>query len=161
MIENRYSVKKIISHDYITLMAFIAFVVMIAISLEVYFIGYMVSRRTFSIQLIPFEERLFYVYIFGGIALVGLICFIARMNIIKNYFGTGIEVKGKILELKYWRDRGTIIYAYSFEGQEYRKKLAIHITKETSNLGKGDELKILVKPENHSKAIIKDIFADE
>jgi len=160
MIENKYSVKKIISHDYVTLLAFIVFVVMIAISLEVYFIGYMVSRRTFSIQLIPFEERLFYVYILGGIALAGLICFIVRMNIIKNYFSTGIEVKGKILELKYWRDRGTIIYAYSFEGQEYRKQLGIHITKETSNLGKDDEVKILVKQENHSKSIIKDIFME-
>jgi hypothetical protein len=160
LIENRYSVKKIINHDYKTLLAFITFVVMIAIALEVYFIGYMVSRRTFSIQLIPFEERLLYVYIFGGIALVGLICFIARMNIIKNYFGAGIEVKGKILELRYWRDRGKIMYAYSIEGQEYRKQLTIHITKETSNLGKDDEVKILVRPENHSKSIIKDIFME-
>ena len=161
VIENRCSTKKIISHDYISLMAFIVFVVMAAISLEVYFIGYMVSKRTFSIQLIPFEERLFYVYILGGIALIGLLRFTVRMNIIKNFFGTGIEVKGKILELRYWRDRGTIIYAYSIEGQEYRKKLVIHITKETSNLGKDDEIRILVKPENHSKAIIKDIFVDE
>ena len=30
--------------------------------------------------------------------------------------------------------------------------------KETSNLGKDDEVKILVRPENHSKSIIKDIF---
>jgi hypothetical protein len=159
MIENRCSVKKIISHDYITLTAFIAFVVMIAISLEVYFMGYMVSRRTLSMHLIPFEERLLYVYIYGGIALVGLICFIARIHIIKNYFDTGIEVKGTILKVNYWRDRGTIMYAYSIEGQEYHKQLGIYnITKEKSNLGKDDEVKILVKPENHSKSIIKNIF---
>jgi len=158
MIENRYSVKKILSRDHITLTAFITFVVTIVISLEVYFIGYVITKH--SIQLVPFEERLFYVYIFGGIAFVSLVCFIARMYIIKSYFGTGIEVKGKILELRYWRDRGAIIFAYSFEGQEYRKQLAIHITKATSNLGKDDEVRILVKPENHSKAIIKDIFAD-
>ena len=162
MIENRCSTRKIISHDPVAMTAFITFVVMSVISLEVYFVGYMVSRRTLSIHLIPFEKRLFFVYIYGGIALVGLICFIARMNIIKDYFITGIEVKGTILKLNRWFDRGTIIYAYSIEGREYRKQLGIYnITKKTSNLGKDDEIKILVKPENHSKAIIKDIFVDE
>jgi hypothetical protein len=160
MIENRYSLKKVISHDYITLLAFIAFVMMIAVSLEIYFFGYMVSKRTFSIELIPFEERLLYIYVCGSLALAGFICFIARVSTIKSYFGSGIEVKGKILELRYWRDRGTIIYTYSIEGQEYRKRLGIHVTKETSNLGKDDEVIILVKPENHSKSIIKDIFME-
>jgi hypothetical protein len=158
---HKYSVKKIIGHDYITLVALIAFVIAAAISLEVYFIGYMFSKRTFEIQFIPIVERLFYIYIFGSIALIGMICFMVRINIIKNYFNIGTEVKGVIVELSYWRDRGKIIYEYSIEGREYRRKLAIHITKVTSNLGKNDEIKVLVKPENHSKAIIKDIFMEK
>jgi energy-coupling factor transporter transmembrane protein EcfT len=158
---HKYSVKKIIGHDYITLVAFIAFVIVAAISLEIYFIGYMFSKRTFEIQFIPIAERLFYIYIFGSMTLIGMICFIVRINIIKNYFDVGIEVKGIIVELSYWRDRGKIIYEYSIEGQEYRRKLAMHITKVTSNLGKNDEIRVLVKPENHSKAIIKDIFTEK
>ena len=160
MTENKYSVKKIISHDYITLCAFITLIVTAAISLEVYFFGYMISTSPLSIELLLFEERLLYVYVSGGLALLGLICFIVRMNIIKNLFSTGIEVKGKIVELKYWRDRGIVTYVYFIEGQEYCKHLRIHITKETSNLGKDDEVQILVRPENHSKSIIKDLFIE-
>jgi hypothetical protein len=161
MIEHRYSLKKIISHDFIALAAFICVVIGMVFSLEVYFIGYMFSRRTFSFELLPFEERFLYVYVFCGIALIGFLCFIIRLNIIKSFFNFGIEVKGIILELSYWRDRGKILYRYNIEGQEYRKQAAIHITKTTSNLGKDDEVSVLVKPENHSKAIILDLFAED
>jgi hypothetical protein len=125
-----------------------------------YFFGYFVSKRLLELVYVPVEDRFVYYGIFGGFACIGLVCFIARMNSIKNYFISGVNIKGIITELKYWRDRGTIRFKYTYEGQEYHRKIMIHTTSETSNLGKGDEVNVLVKPENHSKAIIMDIFRE-
>jgi hypothetical protein len=161
MLEQNYSVKKIISHDYITLVSLICFIITAGLLAEMYFFGYFVSKRLLELVYVPMEDRFIYYCIFGGFACIGLVCFILRMNSIKSYFITGINIKGIITELKYWRDRGTIMFKYTFEGKEYHRKIMIHITKKTSNLGKNDEVNILVKPVNHSKAIIMDIFSGE
>jgi hypothetical protein len=159
MAKHNYSVKKIISHDYVTMASLIGFVIMAGFLAEMYFAGYFFSKRGLSFVFVPPDERFLHYCILGGLALIAAVCFILRMNAIKSYFEAGIKANGLIMELRYWRDRGTIIYKYAVNGQEYCGKMAIHITRETSNLGKGDKITVLVKPENHSKAIIMDIFA--
>jgi hypothetical protein len=158
MLELNYSVKKIIGHDYITLLSLICFAITGALLVEMYFFGYFVSKRLLELVYVPMEDRFIYFCILGGFACIGLVGFMVRMNIIKNYFMSGVKIKGVITELTYWRDRGRITFKYTIEGQEYHRKIMIHTTKETSNLGKDDEITVLVKPENHSKAIIMDIF---
>jgi hypothetical protein len=160
MLEQKYSVKKIISHDYITLASLICFVITAVLLAEMYFLGYFVSKRLLELVYVPVEDRFVYYCIFGGFACVGLACFIFRMSIIKSYFISGTNIKGTITGLTYWRDRGRITFKYTFEGQEYHRKIMIHTTSETSNLGKDDEVNVLVKPANHSKAIIMDIFSE-
>ena len=160
MEERKYSIKKIISHDYATLLSFICFVIMAVFLAEIYFIGYSFSKRSFELVYIPAEERFLSYYIFGSFCLIELVGFILRMNIIKSYFRNGIVVKGTITELMYWRDRGRITFKYNMEGSEHIGNLTIHTTKATANLGKNDEVKVLVKQENHKKAIIMDIFED-
>ena len=161
MIERKYSIKKIISHDYATLLSLICFIVMAVLMAEIYFVGYSFSRSSFELIYINAEERFSYYYIFGGLCLIGLIGFVLRISIIKSYFRNGIEAKGTIIELMYWRDRGRITFKYSMEGSEHIGNLAIHTTKATANLGRNDEVKVLVKQENHKKAIIMDIFEDK
>jgi len=160
MIERKYSMKKIISHDYASLLSFICFIIMAVFAAEIYFVGYFISGKSFDLVYIPADERFIHYCIFGGLALIGLLVFICRTSVIKSYFTNGIEVKGVITDLMYWRDRGRIMFSYAIEGQERQGKLAIHITKATANLGKGNEIKVLVKPENHSKAIVMDIFEE-
>jgi len=159
--ERKYSIKKIISHDYAALLSFICFVIMAALLVEIYFIGYSFSKRGFELVYIPAEDRFLLYCIYGSFCLIGLVGFILRMNVIKSYFRNGIEVKGTIIELMYWRDRGRITFKYSMEGSEHIGNLAIHTTKATANLGKNDEVRVLVKQENHRKAIIMDIFEDK
>jgi len=159
--ERKYSIKKIISHDYATMLSFICFVIMAVFMAEIYFVGYSFSKRGLEFVNVPVEERFSYCCILGGLCLIGLIGFVLRINIIKSYFRNGIEAKGTITELMYWRDRGRITFRYGMEGNEYVGNLPIHTTKATANLGKNDEVKVLVKPENHKKAIIMDIFEDK
>jgi len=160
MIERKYSIKNIISRDYTTLLFFICFIIMALFTAEIYFVGYFISGKRFDLVYIPVDERFLHYCIFGSLAIIGLIGFICRISVIKSYFVNGIEVKGVITDLMYWRDRGRIMFNYTIEGQEHRGKLAIHTTKATANLGKGYEIKVLVKPENHSKAIIMDVFEE-
>jgi hypothetical protein len=77
----------------------------------------------------------------------------------KSYFNSGIEVKGVISELKHGsRNSCRIAFKYNIEWKEYRKTMSTSTTKMTSVLKKDDEITVLVRPEKHSKAIIKDIF---
>ena len=157
MMENSFSLKNVIKHDYISLLSFVCAIIMAVLLLQMYFIGFSFSRGS-GLVFVPVEERFLYYCIFGGIGLIGLLCFISRINIIKGYFNSGIKVKGIISELMYWRDRGKITFIYNIEGKEYQKTIAIHTTKMTASLGKNDEIIALVRTDNHSKAIIKDIF---
>jgi len=153
--EHKYSVKKIIIYDLFAFWAFI--VLMIAILLEIRF-GYILFLQiTSEPQIIPVENIKYCIFI-GIAALIVMICFIERMNTIKSYFNTGTEVKGKIIGLRSDKLYIHITYDYSIKEQYYKRELSTLMTKTTSNLKNYSEIKVLVKPENYSKAIIKDIF---
>ena len=155
---NNFSLKNVIKHDYITNTSLACVIIMGVFLLEMYFIGYIFSKRD-GLILVPPENRLFYYWAFCGMGLIGLLCFVCRTNTIKSYFNSGIEVKGVITELGHGlRSSGRIIFKYNIEWKEYHKTVSIHTTKITSVLKKDDEITVLVRPEKHSKAIIKDIF---
>lgn len=90
------------------------------------------------------------------VVFVGL--FFWRKTVIDDYFEKGIEVQGKITKIFFTKDRGRVAYTYSVEGKDYQKGLAIMKTKVTNHLNEGEEVLVLVKSTDVSKAIIKDLF---
>jgi hypothetical protein len=81
-----------------------------------------------------------------------------RYHVLKLYFNDGVDIKGVIVKIWFYKDRGRVNYTYQIEDKAYIKGLAIMKTKETSVLSEGMSINLLVKKDNHKKAIIKDLF---
>ncbi len=112
------------------------------------------GRPPLGTESIPFMVQ------FGLIALViGFIVIIIRVLIIKSYFDKGIEVNGKVTKIWIWRrDRGRIYFTFQYKDLEWDNSVVVHFNKMTKSFLPHKPIKVLINPEDPTKAIIKDIF---
>jgi hypothetical protein len=89
---------------------------------------------------------------------IGIPLLIWRIRTFQAHFARGVEVAGKVTGIGFRRDRGRIEYAYSYQGQTYHGANAIHKISKTRYLKPGDEVALLVDPDNPKRAFVRDIY---
>jgi hypothetical protein len=153
-----YSLKKIFLNDYISFLAWLFPVIIFGMSLFIEIFGFFPDlkrgRAPLGVEAIPFFIQ------FGLIALViGIIVLVIRVLTIKSYFDRGVEVNGKVTKVWVWRrDRGRIYFTFQYKDLKVDTNAVVHFNKMTKTFLPHRLIKVLVKPEDPTKAIIKDIF---
>lgn len=153
-----YSLKKILYNDYISFLAWLFPVILFGMSLFIEIFGFLPDLRRgrppLGVEAIPFFIQ------FGIIALaIGIAVIIIRVLIIKNYFDKGVEVNGKVTKIWVWRrDRGRIYFTFRYKDLECDNSAIVHFNKMTKTFLPNKPIKVLVKPEDPLKVIIKDLF---
>ena len=90
---------------------------------------------------------------------IGIIVIMIRVLIIKSYFDNGVEVNGKVTKIWVWRrDRGRIYFTFQYKDLECDNSAVVHFNKMTKAFLPHRPIKVLVKPNDPTRAIIKDIF---
>lgn len=95
---------------------------------------------------------------FSGLALIGVLLLFNRLYSMKKLFYNGNEIDGYIQEVLFFKDRGSIIYFYNYNGVNYTKSTAVMKSKITKSLYNSMQVKVIVNIQNPKKAIIKNIF---
>lgn len=153
-----YSIKKIFYNDYISFLAWLFPVVIFGMSIFIQIFGLFPDlkrgRPPLGTEAIPFFIQ------FGLIALVlGIIILVIRVLTIKSYFDKGVEVNGKVTKIWVWRrDRGRIYFNFQYKDLEVDNSSIVHFNKMTKTFLPHKPIKVLVKPNDPLKAIIKDLF---
>ncbi|BCR36158.1 hypothetical protein [Mariniplasma anaerobium] len=96
--------------------------------------------------------------IFGAVEALAICLMFIRLHNLKTYFDMNLEVTGVITKIWFYKDRGRVTYTYIIDDIQYTKGLAIMKTKETRLFLVGLNVDLLVKKNNHMKAIIKDLY---
>lgn len=89
----------------------------------------------------------------SGIVGVGL-----RYVSIVSLYNSGLEARGTVSEVGFFRDRGYIKYIYPYENKRYAGRLIVMKNRMTTRYQTGSEVDVIVDRENPKKSIIKDLF---
>lgn len=81
-----------------------------------------------------------------------------RVRSFQIIFSRGIEVSSHITNIRFNRDRGRVEYTYTYQGQIYQAGNSIHKTKRTKALQQGDEVALMVDPDNPKQSLIRDLY---
>lgn len=82
-----------------------------------------------------------------------------RIGDIKRIVNAGPEVKGRIQSIGFIKDRGRVEYDYEYDGQSYHAGSAIWKNRETTKLQNGDEIVLIIDPDNPSRAFIASLYS--
>jgi hypothetical protein len=82
-----------------------------------------------------------------------------RIRSIKRIIRTGSEVEGRIQSIGFVKDRGRVEFEYDYDGRTYQGGSAIWKNRETSQLQDGDEVTLVIDPENPSRAFIASLYS--
>ena len=104
------------------------------------------------------RARLLFLNLFLGGLVIGVPLAIWRIRTVQKIFSNGIEVTGQIKDIFFHRDRGTVQYAYTYQGQEILSGNAIMKTGQTKKLRPGDQLVLLINPDQPKRALIRDLY---
>jgi len=67
-------------------------------------------------------------------------------------------VEGHILEVKFFRDRGSVAYAYTLDGRQLTGWNAIMRNSRTAALEPGHPVTLVVDSTDHKKAHVRDLY---
>ncbi len=104
------------------------------------------------------QENLRLFYISLALSLVGMSLLVWRLLLIGSVFLHGLEARGQIDEIFFYRDRGRVKYTYTFQGETYTSGVALHRTRKTRALQTGDQVTLVVDRERPKRAFIRDIY---
>lgn len=150
------SVLRIIQSDYTALFAVafpvIAWVIYVATAYFGFFPG-LRGRDPLTGASAPF-----FFYLGLVTTLIGVPVFIWRVRSFQALFARGVEVPGRVASISFYRDRGRVEYAYTYEGNTYQGGNAIMKTGRTKALQPGDEVVLIVDKDNPKRALIRDLY---
>jgi len=89
---------------------------------------------------------------------VGIPLLLWRVRSFQSMFRRGIQVRGRITDVSFYRDRGRVEYSYTYEGQTYAGGNAVQKTGRSEALQPGGEVTLLVDPEKPQRAVIRDLY---
>jgi hypothetical protein len=147
---------RIIKSDYFALLTVLAPLAFWLIYLALAYFGYLPHPRgggPLSASDAPFFLKLALVT-----TLVCVPLLIWRVRHFRAVFGHGEEVIGRITNVFFFRDRGRVEFTYTYAGQRYRARNALHRTKEAAALKEGDEVVLVVSRSEPRRAYIRDLF---
>ncbi len=104
------------------------------------------------------EAARFFVILSAGLSLVGLPFFLWRYGSISGIFEDGLDAQATITGINFFRGRGRVDYAYSFQGQKYSSGNTVSKTKYTKDLRVGQQVTVCVDRNNPRRAFVKEIY---
>ena len=138
------SLFRIISIDYLSLLSVLFPVVFWIYSAYCFF------TQDDSLQL--------FVLLSIGLSVVGIPLLFWRYRLISAVFDDGVETQGTITGIRFFRGRGRVDYAYSFQGQKYVSGNSVNRTKSTRALRDGQQVTILIDRNDPKRAFVKEIY---
>jgi hypothetical protein len=93
----------------------------------------------------------------GG-TLLGIPLLTWRINFFNSLFKNAEKVTGYITYIHFYRDRGKVEYEYTYGNNNYTSHNAIFKSGRTKYYQQGDEITLMVDPENPKKAVIRDLY---
>jgi ABC-type uncharacterized transport system permease subunit len=81
-----------------------------------------------------------------------------RIADIRRVVSSGREVIGRIDTVWFVKDRGRVEYSYELDGKTYQSGNAIWKNSETLTLRDGDQIDLIVDPENPSRAFLASLY---
>lgn len=151
------SVVRIVQSDYLVLLGILVPVVSLIMYISVAYFGYFPGLRGHD-PIQGSDGAPLFLYLFIGGVVIGVPLAIWRMRTIQQIFSTGVEVTGQIKDIFFHRDRGTVQYSYTYQGQEFLSGNAIMKTSQTQKLSPGDQVVLLIHPEQPKRALIRDLY---
>lgn len=100
----------------------------------------------------------FMLYISISVTSVAIPLLIWRIIYFFKLFKTGEETAAVIIGVLFFRGRGRVDYNYSYKGTDYTAGHAIMKNRRTIQLAPGQQIDILVNPDNPTKAVIQNLF---
>jgi len=144
MLNEKPTLFRVVSVDYLSLLSVMFPVVFWGLSGYFYYIGDD-ALQIFVILSIAFS-------------IIGIPLLFWRYQMISSVFEDGLEAPGMITRIGFFRGRGRVDYAYSYQGQKYTSGNAISRSKHTRNLMSGQQVTVLVDRNNPKRAFVKEIY---
>jgi hypothetical protein len=158
MIEKRKpSLVRMIQSDYLVLLGILIPVVSLIMYIAVAYFGYFPGLRGHD-PIQGSEGAPLFLYLFLGGLVIGVPLAIWRIRTIQQLFSIGVEVTAVIKDIYFQKDRGAVQYAYTYQGQEFLGASSIMKTKQTQKLSPGNEVVLLINPEQPKRALIRDLY---
>jgi hypothetical protein len=155
--KSKPSIIRIIQSDYVALIGVLVPIVSLIMYIAVAYFGYFPGLRgrdpIQGTEGAPVFLTLFIIGLVLGVPLA-----FWRIRTIQQLFSKGIEVVGQITNVSFYRDRGRIEYSYSHGGQAYAGGNAIMKTRQTQQLRSGNQVVLLVNPDEPKRALIRDLY---
>lgn len=96
--------------------------------------------------------------VFGAITVIALIVLIWRITLINSVFAEGIEVNGTIKRIYFYRDRGRVLFDYTFMGEKIDAGSMVMRNKRTIVLQPGMQVVVVVDQNHPKRALIRDLY---
>jgi hypothetical protein len=151
------SIVRIVQSDFLALLGILVPVVALIMYVCVAYFGYFPGFRGHDpIQGTEGAPLFFYLSIIGFI--VGIPLAIWRIRSIQQMFSKSVEVVGQITNISFYKDRGRVEYSYTYQGQNYSGGTAIMKTGKTRQLRSGNQVVLLVNPDEPKSVLLRDLF---
>lgn len=92
------------------------------------------------------------------VTIIGVPTLIQRYRTISSVFENGIPTKGLITAMGFLRGRGRVEYSYIAQGERYTSSNAINRNARTRKLRIGQNVNVVVDPDNPKRAFIQEIY---
>ncbi len=93
-----------------------------------------------------------------GVTVVGVPILVQRYRAICSVFAEGMQTKGVVTGLSFFRGRGRVEYSYTFQGEKQMSGNAINKNSRTRKLRVGEAVTVIVDRNNPKRAFIQEIY---
>lgn len=140
------SLIKIITIDYISFTAFLFPVVLWGLYI------FMFIFQDIDVSLVPLPV------LFVAISIIAVAIIGWRVHTFNTIFSDGIETTAVISNVSFFRDRGRIEYAFTYQGQKFASGNAVHKVRLTQMMRVGQQVIMVVDRNNPKRAYIRDLY---
>ncbi len=99
-----------------------------------------------------------FVFVLIAFAVLGVLLLFVQLKKLANLFESGRKVMGTVTGSSFYKDRGSISYVYSVEGDEYKGRMAVGKNRETKSFQEGMSVNLLVDDIRFEKSVIEDLL---
>ncbi len=155
----KYSFKKQISNDYLSVLSIVMLLVFWGMFAFGRYFGWIPRLRRNPSPIV--FDQVGHVIFLSVLIIITIICLAIlffRIRKLKRLCSMGEIVNGVVIKLEAFKDRGRIYYQYSFAGNDYEKSLAIHKSKYTVGFRANDALPVVVNPNDPNESYIRSLI---
>ncbi|WP_319507635.1 DUF3592 domain-containing protein [uncultured Methanolobus sp.] len=155
--QRSFSLGRIFSNDYYSDLSLSAILVSWAFYILARYFGYLPTREG---AIIVTESHVHYeLSMAATVTVLAIIFLVKRLLFFRSLYNRGVEITGVIDTVLDIDIRHRVEYKYQYQNVDYWRGNAIQrSTYRINNFQKGDEVILLVDPQNPKRAVIKDLY---